>query len=76
MENKITEEQLTKIQDQQTQLAELLNEIGTLETQKHAALHKIVDVNIQVEKTKQELESEYGPININMEDGSYLPIEK
>jgi len=76
MEKKITEEQLTKIQDQQTQLAELLNEIGTLETQKHAALHKIVDVNIQVEKTKQELESEYGPININMEDGSYLPIEK
>ena len=73
--NKIKEEELTKIQDQQTQLNAILHEIGILESSKHALLHKIAGVNEEVEELKNELEKEYGPGNINVDDGSYTAIE-
>tara|TARA_R100000329_G_scaffold143934_1_gene128300 strand:+ start:124 stop:384 length:261 start_codon:yes stop_codon:yes gene_type:complete len=75
MENKITEEQLKNIQDQQTELNSILHELGLLESQKHALLHKIADVNEDVEALKKELEKQYGAVNINVEDGTYTKIE-
>ena len=76
MENKITKEQLDKITDQQKVLNMMLSNIGVLESQKHALLHQIAEVNKEIEETKAELENEYGAININLEDGSYTEIEK
>ncbi len=76
MEKKITEEQLTKIQDQQKELNGILHEIGLLESQKHGLLHKIAEVNQDVETLKNELENQYGAVNINVEDGTYTEIEK
>ncbi|MFY7938054.1 MAG: hypothetical protein ACOVOQ_11800 [Flavobacterium sp.] len=76
MENKITKEQLDKITDQQKALNMMLSNIGVLESQKHALLHQIAEVNKEIEDTKVELEKEYGAININLEDGSYTEIEK
>ena len=76
MENKITKEQLDKITDQQKALNMMLSNIGVLESQKHALLHQIAEVNKEIEETKVELEKEYGAININLEDGSYTEIEK
>ena len=73
--NKIKEEQLKTIQSQQTELNNILHEIGVLESTKHALLHKIAGVNEGVETLKAELEEEYGAININVEDGSYTEIE-
>ena len=75
MENKITKEQLKSIQDQQTELNSILHELGLLESQKHALLHKIADVNEDVETLKKELEKQYGAVNINVEDGTYTNIE-
>ena len=43
---------------------------------KTAVLAKFHEVNKQTEDFKKELEEEYGSININLEDGSYTPIEK
>ena len=54
----------------------MLSNIGVLESQKHALLHQIAEVNKEIEETKAELENEYGAININLEDGSYTEIEK
>ena len=76
MENKITKEQLDKITDQQKALNMMLTNIGVLESQKHALLHQIAEVNKEIEETKAELEKEYGAININLEDGSYTELEK
>ena len=76
MEKKITEEQLTKIQGQQQELNAILHELGVLESTKHALLHKIAGVNEGVETLKSELETQYGAININVEDGTYTEIEK
>jgi len=71
----ITAEQLEKIVSQQKDLQALLTNIGLLESQKHGFLHQIADVNKAIEVFKTELEEEYGPININLEDGSYTEIE-
>lgn len=72
----IKKEQLEKIVAQQKDLNVLLTNIGVLETQKHSLLHQVAEVNKEVEDFKSELESEYGAININLEDGSYTEIEK
>jgi len=73
---KITEDQLAKIKNQQEQLNELIHNIGLLESQKHGLLHEIAKVNVNIEEYKQELEKEYGAININLEDGTYTKIEQ
>ena len=72
----ISKEQLKKIQDFQKDLNKLLNEVGFLEAQKAQVLGKFGEINKQTEDFKKELEDEYGSININLEDGTYAPIEK
>jgi len=72
----ITKDQLEKIQGFQKELNKLLNEVGFLEAQKAQVLGKFGEVNKQTEDFKKELEKEYGSININLEDGSFEPIEK
>jgi|TARA_R100000231_G_scaffold135012_3_gene109083 hydroxyethylthiazole kinase-like sugar kinase family protein len=74
--NKITQEELTEVQDQQKQIQELLTNIGVLESQKHSALHKIASVNEAIEKTKLKLEEKYGQINIDLKDGTYTLLEE
>lgn len=73
---KITEEQLKKLNDQQSLLGDILNRIGVLETEKHGLLHKVAEVNKQVEETKTELEEQYGAVTIDLKTGEYEPIKK
>tara|TARA_Y100000389_G_scaffold24839_1_gene21570 strand:+ start:686 stop:919 length:234 start_codon:yes stop_codon:yes gene_type:complete len=73
---KIKEEQLNKIKEQQSNLNNILHEIGVLESTKHSHLHHIAEMNKDIEKLKNDLEEEYGQVNINLEDGSYTEIEK
>ena len=72
---KITKEELTKIQEQQVKLKDLLSNIGILESQKHGLLHEIAGVNKEIEDYKEILEAEYGAINIDLENGTYTKIE-
>ena len=73
---KIKEEQLKKIQDQQGKVSKILNEVGYLEANKHGLLHELAEVNKEVEEFKEELEKEYGRVNISLEDGSYTEIKE
>jgi len=75
MSNMITAEELKTIKEQQTELGGIINQIGQLETNKHALLHKIAGVNEGIEETKKQLEDKYGSISINLEDGSYKEVE-
>ena len=72
----ITQEQLNKVIAQQKDLSAILSNIGVLESQKHGFLHQLADLNQSIEELKSELETEYGAVNINLEDGSYTEIEK
>lgn len=75
-EQKITKEQLTKIQEQQRQLSDILKDVGFVEVQKHALLHKQAGLNEKIEKFKAELEEQYGAITIDIETGTYTEIVK
>ena len=46
--NKIKEDQLSKIKEQQEGTAKILNEIGFLESQKHQYLHNLADLNKEI----------------------------
>ena len=72
---KIKEEQLNTILKHQKDLANILTNIGLLESQKHSLLHQVAEVNKVAEEFKNELQEEYGAININLEDGSYTLLE-
>lgn len=72
----ITKEQLEKITNQQKDLNTLLTNIGLVESQKHGFLHQLRDLNESIETFKLELQSQYGAININLEDGSYTEIKE
>ena len=74
--NKIKEEQLERIQNQQQQLNDTIREIGLLESKKHGLLHNIAAINSEVEELKEELEKEYGRVNINVETGEYTEMEQ
>ncbi len=76
MSQSITAEELKTIKDQQTELGTVINQIGQLEASKHAMLHRIAGVNESIEETKKELETKYGSVNINLEDGTYTPVKK
>jgi len=76
MSKSITAEELKQIKDQQTELGTVINQIGQLEASKHAMLHRIAGVNESIEETKKELETKYGSVNINLEDGTYTPVKK
>ena len=71
----ITAEELKTIKEQQTELSGVINQIGQLEANKHALLHRIAGVNEGIEETKKQLEDKYGSISINLEDGSYKEVE-
>ena len=74
--NKISKEHLETIQEQQTKLNQILNQVGYLEAQKHGLLHEFAQVNKEVEDFKPVLEKEYGQVNINVDTGEYTSIEK
>tara|TARA_Y100000114_G_C11702082_1_gene298945 strand:- start:779 stop:1024 length:246 start_codon:yes stop_codon:yes gene_type:complete len=73
---KIKKEQLETIQKQQQELNAKLQSLGYLDAQKHGILHDLAILNKDIEDFKAKLEEEYGPVNINLEDGSYTKIEK
>ncbi len=73
---KIKEEELLLIKKQQEKLETLVKNIGILETQKHGLLHELVSVNDEIARTKEDLEKEYGSVNIDLSDGSYTEVEE
>lgn len=76
MANKISEEQLKQLQEQVQKLNAIKLDLGTLEMQKHSLLHLSAQVLEEQEKLKQEIETEHGPISINLTDGSFEPVEQ
>ena len=74
--SKITKEQLEKLQESQKKYAAIKHDLGQLEVLKHGLLHLWAGIQEEDNKFKQELEKEYGKININLEDGSYEKIKE
>ena len=71
---KITQEELEKVTSIKEELDNLVSEIGIIETQKHAILHRVAEVNETLSKEKKVLEETYGKISIDLKTGEYTEI--
>tara|TARA_R100001460_G_scaffold71688_2_gene112473 strand:+ start:273 stop:566 length:294 start_codon:yes stop_codon:yes gene_type:complete len=67
---KITEEQLEKVQKLISSVNKLQMEVGIMESRKHNALHNIAGINDQLTLLQSEFEKDYGTFDINIEDGT------
>ena len=67
---KVTDEELKKLQDIVSGINSLQAEIGRLEAQKHVQLHKLAVVRDEATLVQSELEKTYGTAEVNINDGS------
>ena len=66
---KVTEEQLEKVQAVINDINKSQIEIGQMETKKHAIMHHISALQEAVGEIREEFEKEYGTADINIQDG-------
>ena len=66
---KITDEQLKKVQDTVNNLNRAQLEIGSMEVKKHELMHQIAGLRDGLTVLQNEFEKEYGTFDINIQDG-------
>jgi hypothetical protein len=54
--------------------AEELANIGVLEVQKAKAIYHVNMLEKEMDETKKDIEAKYGPVNINLVDGTFEEI--
>jgi RecB family endonuclease NucS len=67
---KITDEQLDKIQETINTMNRAQIEIGSMELKKHEMLHQLSNIKDGLATLQQELQKEYGTVDINIQDGT------
>ena len=67
---KVTDDQLKKIQDTVNSINRSHMEIGSLESKKHALSHQVSSYQEVLQGLQNELEKEYGTVDININDGT------
>ena len=66
---KITDEQLKKVQDTVNSLNRSQLEIGSIELKKHEMMHQIAGLKDELTLLQGEFEKDYGTFDINIQDG-------
>ena len=66
---KITDEQLKKVQDSVNNINRAQLEIGAMELKKHEMMHQIAGLRDGLTVLQSEFEKEYGTFDINIQDG-------
>ena len=66
---KITAEQLEKVQNTVNSLNRSQLEIGSIELKKHEMMHRIAGLKDELTLLQGEFEKEYGTFDINIQDG-------
>ena len=74
--SKITDEQLSSVNETQNKLNDAVYRVGMLEMQKEAVKRGFEDLSKEMENIKKSLEEEYGAVNIDLKTGEYTVIEK
>jgi len=67
---KITDEQLKKVQDTVNNINRAQLEIGSMELRKHEMMHQIAGLRDELTVLQGEFEKEYGTFDINIQDGT------
>ena len=66
---KITAEQLDKVQNTVNSINRAQLEIGSIELKKHEMMHQIAGLRDELTLLQGEFEKEYGTFDINIQDG-------
>ena len=66
---KITDEQLKKVQDTVNSINRAQLEIGSVELKKHEMMHQIAGLRDELTLLQTEFDKEYGTFDINIQDG-------
>ena len=67
---KITDEQLKKVQDSVNNINRAQLEIGSMELRKHEMMHNIAGLRDELTLLQAEFEKDYGTFDINIQDGT------
>ena len=67
---KISEDQLKKVQDIINDINRTKFELGSMELRKHEAMHGIAGLKDELTLMQSEFEKEYGTYDINIKDGT------
>jgi len=67
---KITDEQLDKVQNTVNNINRAQLEIGSIELKKHEMMHQIAGLRDELTLLQGEFEKEYGTFDINIQDGT------
>ena len=67
---KITAEQLEKVQNTVNSLNRSQLEIGSMELKKHEMMHRIAGLKDELTLLQNEFEKDYGTFDINIQDGT------
>ena len=68
--DKISEEQLTQLQNVVSTVNKLKFDIGTVEVQKHNLLHGVFEANNRIIEIQNKFQEEYGTYDVNIQDGA------
>ena len=69
--NKITDEQLTTLQQHVSKINQAQLQLGQAESQKYDIIAMLPNLRKELQEFQQELEKEYGKVNVNIQDGTY-----
>jgi FtsZ-binding cell division protein ZapB len=67
---KITDEQLKKVQDTVNGINRSQLEIGSIEIKKHEMMHNVASLRDDLVSLQKEFEKDYGTYDINVQDGT------
>jgi len=67
---KITDEQLTEVQNLINGINRSQMELGQMETKKHAMLHQVSMLQEKVGEIRDTFDKEYGTADVNIQDGT------
>ena len=67
---KITDEQLKKVQDTVNDINRTQLELGSMEIKKHEMMHQIAGLRDELTVLQSDFEKEYGTFDINIQDGT------
>ncbi len=67
---KITDEQLKKVQETVNTINRAQIELGSMELRKHEMLHQLAGVKDELTSLQDELKEEYGTVDVNINDGT------
>ena len=67
---KITSDQLDKVQNTVNSINRAQLEIGSMELKKHEMMHRIAGLKDELTLLQNEFEKEYGTFDINIQDGA------